>query len=98
MRYIDDLLAYSRPMGYTEDKRSIPILDYLPKDPNYMGFHKRNGSKLVCVVEGGSSPLDACAGGYAFIMCYTTAMKPDKEFQAVLDKIGKSVMGMLVAG
>jgi len=94
-RYIDDLIAYSRPAEYGPEKRHIPITEHLPTDANFVKLHNRNGARVVCIVDGGSGAEDRNAGGYGFIAGYTTHLKPGEAMLATLKKIEKTVRGII---
>jgi len=86
-----DLIAYSRPADYGEEKRGTGILEHLPTDPNWAKFHFRNDGKLICVVENAVSRLDENAGGYGFIVGYARHLLPDERMLSALQAVEKNI-------
>lgn len=95
LRYVDDLLAYSRPSDYGPDKRIKSILEHLQEDANYKFHIISNKADLVCVVKGGINKNDPNTATYGFITGYTKYFRPNKDFQEFLDRVGETVKKFL---
>ncbi|MFA5930340.1 MAG: hypothetical protein WC861_05645 [Candidatus Micrarchaeia archaeon] len=97
LRYISDLIAYSRPADYGPEKRDVLILEHILNDPNWAKFHYTNDARMLCVVKNGINKLDEKTGRFGFIAGYTKHTRPSGEFLAVLEKIGQTVEQLLRA-
>ena len=98
MRYISDLIAYSRPADYGPEKRDVLILEHILNDPNWVKFHYTNDARMLCVVKNGINKLDEKTGEFGFVVGYNRHTRPGEEFLAVLEKIGKTVERLLLSG
>ena len=95
LRFISDLIAYSRPAKYGLKNRDNLILDHILNDPNWAKFHYTNDAKMLCVVKNGINALDENTGRFGFIAGYTRHTRPRGEFLAVLENIGKTIERLL---
>ena len=97
IRYISDLIAYSRLADYGPEKRDVLILEHILNDPNWAKFHYTNDARMLCVVKNGINKLDEKTGEFGFVVGYSKHARPSEAFLAVLEKIGKTVGQLLVA-